>query len=86
MVQQLMQFITGLIGIIVPEQVGTAWTNVLGYAGALNGIFPIETGIQITLFLLSVLILRYSVELILFVFHLLPWVGTNEQAELPSHR
>lgn len=85
-VANLANAITEAIGFVIPDQLGEAWITIMSYAGALNGIFPIAAGIQCAMFLISVLVVRYTIELILFVYHLLPMVGTQEQAELPSHR
>lgn len=72
-----------VVGVVVPSQVGQAFTDFFSFASAGNGIFPM-TDVMLALFtVINVWIALYILKVALFGFSLVPWIG--KALNLPTH-
>jgi len=71
-----------LVGIY--DNIRAAWVWVFSYMNALNGIFPVDTAVDVLTFLLIVVLIRYAIEILQWFLQVIPWIGTKEQAKLPN--
>jgi len=71
------------ISSVIPESIQDALTWFFGFLNYGSGIFPVRTIYAATLFLLGIWVLKYVVKIVLFVFALLPWIGSD--VKLPTN-
>jgi len=69
------------ISSVIPVQIQEAIEWFFGFLNYGSGIFPVRTVYLASLFLLAIWGLKYVIRIVLFVFALLPWIGSS--VELP---
>jgi len=86
-VMTVLGWITTAIGFVSYSQdIASAWLWVFSYAHLAQGLFPIDTVINVAGMLIGALVIRYAVEYFFMGWKIVPIVGTKgEQAKLPSH-
>lgn len=65
------------ISFTIPDEISDSLTYFLSYFVYANGIIPVATLMSALGTIVSFMMLMYTIRIVLFTYHLLPWIGKN---------
>jgi len=76
--------LTAVFSFVTPPQIAEAWTTAFSALGIAQGFFPVDTFVQVSFYLLTVVGIVYFVKLVLFVYNKVRGVQQPDGSDMPS--